>query len=180
MLSELQRTADYMPAWQSEHVLVESLGPDWKARLSQFDPVPMAAASIGQVHAGKLVQDDLQVAIKIQFPGVARSIGSDLRNLRMILAASAVLPRGLYLDNTLKVMERELTEECDYAKEARSGQRFAALLEGDNFFKVPRVIDRLSSSQVLTTERMFGTPISRLNALTVSERNSVRGPHMVH
>lgn len=173
IFSELQRTADYMPAWQSEQVLVRSLGPDWRLPLSRFDVTPIAAASIGQVHSAQLSDGNLEVAVKIQFPGVAQSISSDLGNLKMLLSASAVLPKGLYLDNTIKIMKRELLDECDYAREAESCKRFQTLLADDPVFKVPRVIDNLTSAHVLTTERMFGTSLSRSKHLSQPERDLV-------
>lgn len=173
IFSELQRTADYMPDWQSEQVLVRSLGPDWRLPLSRFDVTPIAAASIGQVHSAQVSNGNLEVAMKIQFPGVAQSISSDLGNLKMLLSASAVLPKGLYLDNTIKIMKRELLDECDYAREAESCKRFQTLLADDPVFRVPRVIENLTSAHVLTTERMFGTSLSRSKHFSRQERDLV-------
>jgi aarF domain-containing kinase len=86
-----------------QRVLAKSLGSDYAKHFSSFEKTPFAAASIGQVHAARLALDDSEVAVKIQFPGVKEAIESDLNNLRLLLTASALLPRGLYLENTLKV-----------------------------------------------------------------------------
>lgn len=118
------------------------------------------------------------MAVKIQFPGVARSIDSDLSNLGLLLSASALLPRGLYLENTLRVMKRELKEECDYTREAHCGRLFGALLSDDPAFTVPRIISNLSTPRVLTTERMWGTPVTRLANAPQAIRDMV-SPYLV-
>jgi aarF domain-containing kinase len=86
-----------------QRVLSKAFGPNRASLFSSFEANPFAAASIGQVHAARLAKDGTEVAVKIQFPGVNESIESDLNNLRLLLTASALLPRGLYLENTLKV-----------------------------------------------------------------------------
>ena len=104
--------------------MFDSLGESWKDNFSSFDPIPFAAASLGQVHSAVLAADvsptgkDERVAVKIQFPDVAKSIESDLGYLKLLLNAGFVLPRGLFLDKTLQVMKGELADECDYKKEA--------------------------------------------------------------
>jgi len=132
---------------------------------------PFAAASIGQVHSAVLSADSpfaskygssLKVAVKVQFPGVRQSISSDLSNLKWLLLATSVLPRGLYLDNTLKVLERELVDECNYEREADFGHRMGELIKSSKLFRdfaVPRVVKELSGSMVLTTEMMYGKPL---------------------
>ncbi|GJN93891.1 hypothetical protein Rhopal_006950-T1 [Rhodotorula paludigena] len=150
VLQRVQNSANYMPEWQTERVLAQNLGTDWRSHFSEFDMRPFAAASIGQV------------AVKVQFPGVRESITSDIGTLRWLLVASAALPRGLYLDNSLTVLARELDDECDYAREAECGRRMrdligASSLAGD--FAVPQVIDELCGPMVLTTEMMHGRPL---------------------
>jgi aarF domain-containing kinase len=79
------------------------LGLNWRDNFKNFDPIPIAAASIGQVHSAVLSKPPyLPVAIKVQYPGVAASIDSDLNNLRTLVIVSNLLPKGLYLDNKLK------------------------------------------------------------------------------
>lgn len=134
--------------------------------------IPFAAASIGQVHSGTL-PDGREVAVKIQFPGVADSIDSDISTLRSLLTFSALLPRGLYLDNTLRVMKRELRQECDYEREAESGRRFARHLAGDPHLAVPEVIDEFSSPRVLTTEMMYGKPLAKSTHLSQETKDHV-------
>ena len=99
------------------------LGADWRSKLVSFDDKPFAAASIGQVHLGKL-RDGKEVAVKIQYPGVAEGIDSDIKNLMAILNVWNVLPKGMYMDNLMKVARVELAWECDYLREAKYIRRF--------------------------------------------------------
>ncbi len=73
--------------------MAAELGPDWRSKFSTFDDRPFAAASIGQVHSGAL-QDGTEVAVKIQYPGVAKGIDSDISNLLGVLKFSKLLPEG--------------------------------------------------------------------------------------
>ncbi|KAE8542342.1 hypothetical protein D1P53_001116 [Cryptococcus gattii VGV] len=163
VLHQVQAHANYMPDWQMDKVLREELGTDWETSLfAHFERTPIASASIGQVHRATLKSTGQQVAVKIQFPGVASSIESDLSNLSLLLRTSALLPKGLYLQNTIAVMRRELEDECDYIREAAAGKKFAQLLAGDPFFVVPQVVDEATTGKVLTTEWMDGKPLSRI------------------
>jgi predicted unusual protein kinase regulating ubiquinone biosynthesis (AarF/ABC1/UbiB family) len=76
-----------------------------------------------------LVHDGTRVAVKVQYPGVAASIESDLSYLRTLASMSSLLPKGLYLDNTIKVARRELGWECDYVREAESTETFRGLVD---------------------------------------------------
>lgn len=132
----------------------------------------MAAASIGQVHAATL-KNGRRVAVKVQFPGVEDSISSDLNNLSLLLRGSAVLPKGLFLNNTVKVFRGELADECNYDKEAENGRRMKQFLEDESFFEVPEVIDELSTRRVLTTELMSGRPLSEIKGFSQELRDKV-------
>jgi aarF domain-containing kinase len=102
------------------------------------------------------------VAVKVQFPGVAESIDSDLANLKRLGAVTGVFPRGLFIDRIIQVMSQELREECDYEREAAAQGRFRALLADDRAsFFVPRVVPHLSRRRVLTTELARGVPLDR-------------------
>ena len=163
VLQRVQSSADYMPASQRDAVLASSLGPGYASLFSSFTETPLAAASIGQVHAAVLAATSEPVAVKIQYPGVASSISSDLSNLSLLLTASRLLPAGLYLDKTIANAREELAWECDYEREAACARRFHALLSDDtSVFTVPRIIDAASGPQVLTMQLMHGTPVTKL------------------
>ena len=171
VLQRVQDRADYMPASQRNKVLTDNLGPDWRDLFSSFDEIPMAAASIGQVHAAVLKRTGKPVAVKIQYPGVADSIDSDLNNLSILLTASRMLPRGLYLDKTIANARVELAWECDYVREAECGARFRKLLQDDPVFLVPEVITEASGKQVLTMEMLEGVAVTKIQDFTQEQRD---------
>jgi aarF domain-containing kinase len=158
--------------------MTNELGPGWRDRYREFNMTPMNSASIGQVHHARL-HDGRHVAVKVQYPGVANSIKSDLKNIALILTAGSLLPRGLFLDNSIAVLGRELADECDYLREAELGRRFGELLAGDPDFTVPAVIDDLCTPRVLTAEYVFGTPLSRSDDLSQELRDEVRSRRSV-
>ncbi len=165
ILERVRTQADVMPARQLEEVMRAELGADWRARLggAAFEPVPVAAASIGQVHRSVLA-GGRRVAIKVQYPGVAASIQSDISNLSALLRWAAILPPGLFVDDLLAVAREELAAECDYVAEAAAQERFGALVAGDADFAVAGVVRELSTARVLVTDWLDGAPIDTLAA----------------
>ncbi|KAG5927230.1 hypothetical protein E4U42_002425 [Claviceps africana] len=179
VLQRVQDRADYMPAWQRDRVLVSNLGENWRDLFGEFDETPMAAASIGQVHRATLSSNGRRVAVKIQFPGVADSINSDLDNLAVLLRATKLLPKGLYLDKTIDNARLELGWECDYEREARCALRYRSLLEGEHdVFLAPDVHPEASGKQVLTMDFMDGEGVTRVRGLTQQQRDWI-GTHMM-
>lgn len=171
VLQRVQDRADYMPAWQRDRVLTANLGAEWRDLFSEFEETPIAAASIGQVHRATLKSGE-EVAVKIQFPGVADSINSDLDNLSMLLLATKMLPRGLYLNKTIDNARVELGWECDYEREATCAQRYRELLEGEeDVFVVPKVYPQACGRQVLTMEFMAGVGVTRVTSFTQEQRD---------
>ncbi|KAH8431307.1 protein kinase COQ8 [Aspergillus melleus] len=171
VLQRVQDRADYMPASQRDKVLADNLGPNWRDLYSSFDEIPMAAASIGQVHGAVLKKTGQRVAVKVQYPGVADSIDSDLNNLSLLLTASRMLPRGLYLDKTIANARTELAWECDYIREAECGNRFRDLLRDDPVFVVPEIIPEASGRHVLTMERLEGVAVTKIQDFSQEQRN---------
>lgn len=118
-----RQSANIMPEYQLEKVLREALGDNWeKDNFLEFNRRPFAAASIGQVHKGVL-KDGRSVAMKVQYPGVAGSIDSDLNNLKRLMDYTGVFPKTMFLDDFIKNTRVELKEECDYVKEAEKQMR---------------------------------------------------------
>lgn len=171
VLQRVQDRADYMPAWQRDKVLTDNLGPDWRDLYASFNEIPMAAASIGQVHSAVLKSTGQPVAVKIQYPGVADSIDSDLNNLSILLTASRLLPKGLYLDKTIANARTELAWECDYIREAEGANRFRELLANDPVFIVPEIIAHASGKQVLTMEMLDGVAVTKVTDFTQTQRD---------
>ncbi|KAL1338571.1 hypothetical protein AAHE18_10G220900 [Arachis hypogaea] len=171
-LEIVRQGADVMPKSQLNEVLNAELGPDWSSKLISFDYEPIAAASIGQVHKA-VMKDGMQVAMKIQYPGVANSIESDIENVKLLLNYTNLIPEGLYLDRAIKVAKEELSRECDYNLEAASQKRFRDLLSGTEGFYVPIVFNDLSSKKVLTTELVHGITIDKVALLDQETRNYI-------
>jgi len=171
-LERVRANADFMPQWQLEGILKQELGADWNTLFTQFEQTPFAAASIGQVHRG-VVLDGRSVAVKVQYPGVAESIDSDIDALLSILVFSKMLPEGLFLQEAADVARRELAWEVDYTREAEMSNRFQTLLQDMDGFYVPEVLAGLSTSQVLTTELVRGVPLDEVVSADQETRNSV-------
>lgn len=172
VLQRVQDRADYMPAWQRDRVMAANLGDNWRELFSDFEEKPIAAASIGQVHKAVLKSNGKRVAVKVQFPGVADSINSDLDNLGILLNATKLLPKGLYLNKTIDNARLELGWECDYAREAECAQRYKELLAAeDDVFLVPTVYPEACGKQVLTMDFMDGVGVTRITSFTQEQRD---------
>jgi aarF domain-containing kinase len=168
----VQDSADYMPPSQRNSVLANELGSDWRSLFESFEEKPMAAASIGQVHSAVLKSNGQRVAVKVQYPGVAASISSDLNNLSLLLTASRLLPKGLYLDKTIANARVELAWECDYVREAEGAKRFKELLADEtDVFAVPTIYNEASGKQVLTMERMEGQAVTKVQNFSQDQKD---------
>ncbi|CAH1160069.1 unnamed protein product [Phaedon cochleariae] len=171
-LERVRKSADFMPNWQVEQVMSSELGPSWRDNFLEFQDRPFAAASIGQVHQAKL-KDGSEVAIKIQYPGVARGIESDINNLGGIMKMWNVFPKGMFLENLMTVAKRELAWEVDYVREAECTKKFRDLLAQYEDYRVPSVIDELSTKQVFTTELLDGIPVDQCFDLDLEHREFI-------
>jgi aarF domain-containing kinase len=149
------------------------MGDDYLKHFSHFEQKPFAAASIGQVHVGVLKETNAKVAVKIQYPGVEKSIKSDIDNLMTLLNVANLLPKGLYVDNVIKHVKVELFNECDYKREAQCSIKFAELLKNDPVFIVPNVYEKISTKHVLITEFANGVPVDQCENLDQDTRNHV-------
>uniref|UniRef100_A0A671WCC3 Atypical kinase COQ8A, mitochondrial n=1 Tax=Sparus aurata TaxID=8175 RepID=A0A671WCC3_SPAAU len=172
IFERVRQSADFMPSKQMMKAISSDLGPNWRDQLEYFEEKPFAAASIGQVHLARL-KDGREVAMKIQYPGVAKSIDSDVNNIMTALSLSNALPEGLFPEHLIEVMSRELALECDYIREARCAKKFQVLLKDHPFFYVPDVIDELSSQHVLTTALVPGFPLDQATDLSQELRNEI-------
>ena len=97
IMDRVRDGADWMPSWQLKKTMEQELGEDWRQHVVSFEETPIAAASIGQVHRAVLT-DGRTVAIKVQYPGVADSLQSDLWSMKQLINYTGVVPPGLYLD----------------------------------------------------------------------------------
>nr|XP_020478564.1 atypical kinase COQ8A, mitochondrial-like [Monopterus albus]XP_020478565.1 atypical kinase COQ8A, mitochondrial-like [Monopterus albus]XP_020478566.1 atypical kinase COQ8A, mitochondrial-like [Monopterus albus] len=172
IFERVRQSADFMPTKQMMKAISSDLGPNWRDKLEYFEEKPFAAASIGQVHLARL-KDGREVAMKIQYPGVAKSIDSDVNNIITALSLSNTLPDGLFPEHLIEVMSRELALECDYIREAQCARKFQELLKDHPFFLVPDVIEELSSPHVLTTTLVPGFPLDHATDFSQELRNEI-------
>jgi aarF domain-containing kinase len=170
ILDRVRQGADPMPQKQLLNTLDTELGAAWREQLSHFKADPIASASIGQVHAARML-DGRVVAMKVQYPGVARSIDSDLDNLLRVSRFTNILPPGLYAEHGVAEMRKELRAECDYVREANCQRVFKETVGDDPFFYVPDVVPELSSKHVLTTEFVRGVSLERAVDLPQATRD---------
>lgn len=161
LLAHLRDNAHSMPLGEVAEVLNQAWGSGWENQFERFHFTPVAAASIGQVHRATL-KDGREVAVKIQYPGVRRSIDSDVDNVASLLRLTRLVPSGMDLDPLLDEAKRQLHREADYHQEAIALNAFASRLANDPRFEVPKVFDHLSNEQVLTMSYLDGQPIESL------------------
>ncbi|MBD8678274.1 ABC1 kinase family protein [Sphingomonas sp. CFBP 13720] len=172
ILARLRDRAQHMPPQQLQRVLAAEWGKDWRTRFARFDATPVAAASIGQVHRATL-PDGRVLAIKVQYPGVAESIDSDVDNVATLLRVSGLLPAGLDLKPLLAEAKAQLHEEADYAREGEQLTRFGTLLADDPRFVVPALHADLTTDRVLAMDFVAGVPIETLATAPQSTRDGV-------
>jgi predicted unusual protein kinase regulating ubiquinone biosynthesis (AarF/ABC1/UbiB family) len=162
-LAILRADANAMPAAQLRRALGRAYGRGWAARFRTFDEAPVAAASIGQVHRA-MTTDGRDVALKIQYPGVARSIDADVENVAAVLRLAHVLPGDFDLSDILAEAKRQLHRETDYDVEAGCQRRYRALVADDPRLVVPDVVGDLSTQQILAMDFLDGIPLEELSA----------------
>ncbi len=161
IMARLRENADSMPPKQLEAVLAAEWGQGWRKNFSYFNPRPLAAASIGQVHRGT-TRDGRDLAIKVQYPGVRESIDADVDNVATLLRVSGLLPQHLDIAPLLEEAKAQLHEEADYQREAQQLSAYAALLEGDDDYIVPGLHSDLTTRNVLAMDFVPGRGIESL------------------
>jgi predicted unusual protein kinase regulating ubiquinone biosynthesis (AarF/ABC1/UbiB family) len=135
-----------------------------------FDPVPIAAASIGQVYRATL-HDGRDVAVKVQYPGVAQAVRSDMQNLGMILRLMKSVAPGLDPQAIGEEIRARIAEELDYELEASNQRSLARIYRGHPFIVVPEVITGLSRERVIVSEFVDGRGFEEIKQLPQEERD---------
>ena len=172
IMARLRDDAHFMPPSQLKKVLGAQWHDGWLRDFARFDVRPIAAASIGQVHRAQ-TGDGRDMAIKVQYPGVARSIDSDVANVGALIKMSGMLPKGFALTPYLNEAARQLHEETDYLREAECLNRFCALLEGDEGFALPEVYDDWSTDCILAMSFIAGRPIEEAQNADQGQRDLI-------
>jgi len=155
LLSTLQFEAPPMHFSLLREQFVRELGAEPEELFAEFEPTAFAAASLGQVHRARLKSGE-RVAVKIQYPGIARAIASDMANLRAIALPLRLTADWSNMVERLEDMRAMLELEADYEREAANNRRAAALVAGMDEIVVPRVYDEYSSRRILTMDLLEG------------------------
>ena len=171
-LSILRADADAMPEAQLHRVLGRAYGRGWQRRFREFGIEPIAAASIGQVHYA-VSKDGRELALKIQYPGVSKSIDSDVDNLASVLRLSRLLPGDLDLSGVLAEAKRQLRQEADYRTEAEHLRRYHALLRDEPGCVVPQVHDELTTAHILAMDFVRGVPLDAIGGQPQAVRDRI-------
>lgn len=171
-LSVLRSQAAPMPPQQLHRVLGREYGAGWQRRFAHFDEEPVAAASIGQVHRVRTA-DGRDLALKIQYPGVARSISSDVDNVATLLRMFDLLPIDLDVTGIVAEAKRQLMQEADYLSEARFLEQFAGLVADEPMLLVPRVHHDLSTTRIMAMDFIEAQPLDVLTEAPQARRNAV-------
>ncbi|MEZ0076713.1 ABC1 kinase family protein [Planotetraspora sp. GP83] len=175
-LTKLQDAAPPLPATAVHRVLAEQLGEDWRENFVEFEDRPTAAASIGQVHRA-IWHDGRVVAVKIQYPGAGKALISDFNQLSRLGRLFGALLPGLDIKPVLNELKERVAEELDYFKEAEAQHAFAQEFRNDPDFFVPDVI--AANEQILVTEWMTGTPLSKIITDGAKEERDRAGLQLV-
>jgi predicted unusual protein kinase regulating ubiquinone biosynthesis (AarF/ABC1/UbiB family) len=166
-LTRLQESAPPMPAEVMHRVLAEQFGRTWTTRFHEFDDIPAAAASIGQVHRATW-SDGREVAVKIQYPGAGPALMADFTQLSRFAWLFGRISPGLEIKPLLAELKERVLEELDYGLEADAQRSFARAYGGDAEIAIPRVV--ASAPKVLVTEWIDGTPLSQIIARGAPEQ----------
>jgi predicted unusual protein kinase regulating ubiquinone biosynthesis (AarF/ABC1/UbiB family) len=173
-LAMLRSQGYSMPDTQLRRVLGREYGKGWQQRFEHFDYEPVAAASIGQLHRARK-HGGRELALKIQYPGVARSVDSDVDNLATLLRRLDFLPTKFDVPALAAEAKRQLKLETDYESEARHLDRYRKFVADMPEVVVPRVDRSLTTRHVLAMDWIEGEPLEALasEAVPAARRNAV-------
>src|SRR3954467_1385814 len=169
-LADLRTAAPPMEWKKVRDVLEEEWDEPPEELFEDFEQDAAAAASIGQVHRATL-PDGRRVAVKIQYPGVAKALRADMQNAGMIMRLAKALAPGLDAKAAAEELKERVLEELDYEYEAQNQRTFARAYRGHPFIYVPDVVTRLSRSRVLVSEWVDGMGFEEVRGLPEAERD---------
>ena len=169
-LATLRDDVPPLPFKKVRKLLEEELGGKLSEVFDEFEEEAFAAASIGQVHRA-VTTDGTRVAVKVQYPGVAEAVESDLRNLSLLLPLVKRLAPGMDVKALYGELRERIAEELDYEIEAQNHRAVERAFRGHPFAHVPRVHTELSSRRVLVTDLLSGRRFTDIKALPEEERD---------
>ncbi len=171
-LAALRDSAPTVTFKEMGKVIEEELEDPLDQVFAEFDQTPIAAASIGQVYKATLL-DGRRVAVKVQYPGVAAAVRSDMQNLGLILRLAKRIAPGMDPKAIGEEIRERIHEELDYELEAQNQRTLARIFRGHPFIVVPDVVTSLSRERVLVTEYVQGTGFEALRSRSQQERDRI-------
>jgi predicted unusual protein kinase regulating ubiquinone biosynthesis (AarF/ABC1/UbiB family) len=169
-LSRLQDSVPPMSAELAAQVVAEELGGPPEQVFDTWDPEPIAAASIGQVHRA-ITKNGRAVAVKVQYPGIAQTIAADLGNVGLMRSLLRVAAPSQDVNALIEELRQRISEELDYLREADNQRMFAAYFDGHPTITVPKIVDELSTARVITSELATGARFAELTAWPQEEKD---------
>ncbi len=169
-LSRLQDSVPPMSAELAAGVITEELGAPPEQVFARWDPEPIAAASIGQVHRA-ITQDGRAVAVKVQYPGIAETMAADLGNVSLLRRMLRITAPSQDVDALIAELRDRVLEELDYRREADNQRLLAAYYDGHPTIRIPAVIGELSARRVVTSELADGARFAELASWSQQERD---------
>jgi predicted unusual protein kinase regulating ubiquinone biosynthesis (AarF/ABC1/UbiB family) len=171
-LGELRDAAPKVRFSDMRKVIESELGEKLADAFDEFDETPIAAASIGQVYRARL-HDGRDVAVKVQYPGVAQAVRADMQNLGMILRLLKRIAPGLDVKATAEEVRSRIGDELDYELEAQNQRSMARIFRGHPFIVVPDVVTALTREKVIVSEFVSGLGFDAIKQLDQPTRNRV-------
>jgi predicted unusual protein kinase regulating ubiquinone biosynthesis (AarF/ABC1/UbiB family) len=175
-LAELRDSAPRVPFEQMRAVIEDGLGERIDDVFAEFDEQAVAAASIGQVYRARMPADagrlaGREVAVKVQYPGVARAVRADLQNLGLLMRVAKRIAPGMDVKAMTAEIKERLSDELDYEQEAQAQRAMARAWRGHPFVVIPDVVTSLSSERVLVTEWLEGRSFEEVRKLPDADRD---------
>jgi predicted unusual protein kinase regulating ubiquinone biosynthesis (AarF/ABC1/UbiB family) len=172
-LAKLRDAAPTVSFKQMRKVIEDDLEERIPVVFESFDEQPIAAASIGQVYRARLREGGREVAVKVQYPGVAAAVRADMQNLEMIMRLLKRMTPQLDVRAVAREIRERIGEELDYELEAQNQRSLARIFDGHPFIKIPAVVTELSRERVLVTELVEGVGFEQLKGCPQAERDRI-------
>ena len=173
ILASLQQNAEPVSFNAVRRVIEEDLDGKLSEFFADFDPEPIAAASIGQVHRAKLRSGGTEVAVKVQYPGIAEAIHADMQNLRLGLKLLSAIAPGIDTGAIAVEIRERIGEELDYELEATNHRAMARVYRDHPFIVVPDVVTSLSRERVLVSHYVDGERFAAARQKPEAERDRI-------
>jgi predicted unusual protein kinase regulating ubiquinone biosynthesis (AarF/ABC1/UbiB family) len=172
ILARLRDDAEPMPKQQLQETLDQAWGEGWNDNLLYFSYAPIAAASIGQVHKA-ILMNGTTLAIKVQYPGIRKSIDSDVDNVIGLIKLIGIIPDQANIKPLLNEAKAQLHDEANYQHEADMLREYASKLGDDGRYQCPEVIDSWTTENVLAMTFLKGEPISALESAPQATKDAM-------